>query len=176
MPRSRRGSTRRRENATPLKFCPPRPPLEPHALNVRHPAPVRLHARPGDREAIALEPQRGHQVEVLGPAVVVVAGHVAGVAVLDGAGDRAEAVPDRLAAPVLARRALDLVRRRRRAEAEVRPERAVADRRRCGGRRHPFTAPAVMPLMSQRCVTKKAMRTGRVETTPAAISCAVLSW
>ena len=160
----------------PLEQVLHEPPVEGHALHVQRAATVRLHARPGDRDAVALEPERGHQVEVLGPAVVVVARDVAGVAVQHGTRDRAEAVPDRLATPVLARGALDLVRSRRRAEAEVRPERAVADRRRCGGRRHPFTAPAVMPLMSQRCVTKKAMRTGRVETTPAAISCAVLSW
>ena len=38
-------------------------------------------------------------------------------------------------------------------------------------RRHPLTAPAVMPRTSQRCAAKKAMTTGIVETTPAAMSC-----
>ena len=52
----------------------------------------------------------------------------------------------------------------------------VAGVRQGSGGRHPFTAPAVMPFTSQRWVAKKAMSTGRVETTPAAISCAVLSW
>ena len=109
--------------------------------------------------------------------MVVIAGDVAGVAVLDGAGLVAEAIPDRLAAPVLARGALDLVGRRRGAEAEAGGEPAGrSGRRQRSGGRHPFTAPAVMPFTSQRWVAKKAMSTGRVETTPAAISCAVLSW
>ena len=38
-------------------------------------------------------------------------------------------------------------------------------------RRHPLTAPAVMPRTSQRCAAKKAMTTGIVDTTPAAMSC-----
>ena len=42
---------------------------------------VGLHPRPRDREAVALEAERRHEVEVLAPAVVVVAGDVAGVAV-----------------------------------------------------------------------------------------------
>ena len=109
--------------------------------------------------------------------MVVIAGHVTGVAVDDGAGPRAEAIPDRLAAPVLARGALDLVGGSRRAEPEAGGQPAGRDWRRLrSGRRHPFTAPAVMPFTSQRWVAKKAMSTGSVETTPAAISCAVLSW
>ena len=79
-------------------------PVEVDALAVQRAAPVRLHARPGDREAVGLQPQRRHQVEVLAPAVVVVAGPVAGRAARDRAGDAAEPVPDRLAAPVLRRR------------------------------------------------------------------------
>ena len=106
--------------------------------------------------------------------MVVVAGDVAGVAVDDGAGLVREAIPDRLAAPVLARRALDLVRRGRGAEPEPGGQPVGRPRQR-SGRGHPFTAPAVMPFTSQRCVAKKAMSTGRVETTPAAMSCAVLS-
>ena len=151
------------------------PPIPRHAARVQRPAPVRLHPRPGDREAIGLDPQRCHQVEIGRPAVVVIAGHVAGVAVDHGARLVAEAVPDRLAAPVLAHGAFDLVGRGGRAEAEPRREPALAGRQGSGGR-HPFTAPAVMPFTSQRCVAKKAMSTGRVETTPAAINWAVLSW
>src|SRR6185312_7999439 len=58
---------------------------------------------------VALQAERRHEVEVLAPAVVVVAGDVAGVAVLDDAGEAAEGVPDRVGAPVLVRRSLDLV-------------------------------------------------------------------
>ena len=151
-------------------------PLVPvDAAAVQRAAPVGLHARPGDREPVGLDAQRRHQVEVLAPAVVVVARDVAGVAARHGAGAAAERVPDRRAAPVLAHRPLDLVRRHGDAEAEVRRERA--DRHGLQrGRGHPFTAPAVSPLTSQRWVRKKAISTGRVEMTPAAMSCAVLCW
>ena len=151
------------------------PPVPRDAARVQRAAPVRLHARPGDREAVGLQPERDHQVEVGGPAVVVVARHVARVAARHRAGAVREAIPDRLAAPVLAHRALDLVGRRGGAEAEARRQPGGADGQRSGGG-HPFTAPAVMPFTSQRWVAKKAMSTGRVETTPAAISWAVLSW
>ena len=92
--------------------------VEAHAGRVERPGAVGLHARPRDREAVGLEAQRRHEVEVLAPAVVVVAGDVAGVAVLDGARNAAEGVPDRVAAPVLVRRPLDLVGGRGGAEAE----------------------------------------------------------
>ena len=82
------------------------------------PGAVGLHARPRDREAVGLEAEGRHQVEVLAPAVVVVAGDVAGVAVGDGAGHAAERVPDRLAAPILVHGPLDLVGGGGGAEAE----------------------------------------------------------
>ena len=111
----------RRDRLDPaLQAALDEPPVEGDAARVQRAAPVRLHARPGDREAIGLQPELDHQVEVGRPAVVVIAGDVAGVAVDHGAGLVAEAIPDRLAAPVLARGALDLVRRRRGAEAEAR--------------------------------------------------------
>ena len=53
------------------------PPVERHAAPVQPPAPVGLHPRPRDREAVRLEPQRRHQVEIAAPAVVVVAGDLA---------------------------------------------------------------------------------------------------
>ena len=71
---------------------------------------VREHPRPGDGEPVRPDAELAHQRDVLGPAVVVVAGDVAGVAVVDGAGHPAERVPDRRGSPVLGRRALDLVR------------------------------------------------------------------
>src|SRR5262249_30274743 len=108
--------------------------------------------------------------------VVVIARHVARVTVHDGAGPMTEAVPDRLPATIHARGALDLVGGRLRAEAEARGQREHVPPSKRSGRGHPFTAPAVMPLISQRWVMKKAMSTGSVEITPAAMSCAVLSW
>ena len=83
--------------------------VEAHAGRVERAGPVGLHPRPRDREAVGLEAQGGHQVEVLAPAVVVVAGDLAGVAVGDGARHAAEGVPDRVAAPVDVRGPLDLV-------------------------------------------------------------------
>ncbi len=68
-----------------------------------------LDAGPGDGEAVAVEPETAHQLDVLGIPVVVVAGHRSRVAVADGAGARGEGVPDRGAAAVLVHRSLDLV-------------------------------------------------------------------
>ena len=130
------------------------PAVERDAAGVQPPASVRLHARPRDREAVALQPEGDHQVEVGAPAPVVVARDVAAVAVRHRARQPAEVVPDRVAAAALPHAALDLVRGRRRAEQKT----------------HPFTAPAVSPRTSQRWVKKNAASTGSVETTPAAIS------
>jgi hypothetical protein len=151
------------------------PPVERQPLGVRRPAAVWLDARPGDREAVALQPELGHQVEVLLEAVVVVARDVAGVAVDDRARHAAEAVPDRLAAAAVVDRALDLVggrggaeAQRRREGARVRLDAGLEDLWLDG--RHPLTAPAVMPRTSQRWAAKNATTTGSVEMTPAAIS------
>ena len=90
-----------------------------------------------------------------------------------------EAIPDRLAAAVGQRGALDLVGRGGHAEAEAGRRDARGGRGRRGRRRrcaaHPFTAPAVRPWTSHRWVAKKASMTGIVETTPAAMSCAYSS-
>src|SRR3990172_3219163 len=76
-------------------------------------------ARPGHAEAIALEPQLLHQRHVFLVAVVVVAGDIARVAVVDVVGRVAKAVPDRLALAVLVPRPLDLVRGRGAAPEEA---------------------------------------------------------
>src|SRR6185436_9355500 len=108
--------------------------VPPQARVVRRAAARRLHPRPGDREAVALDAVRGHEVEVLAPAVVVVARHVAGLAAGDSARGVGEAVPDRLAPAVLGHGPLDLVRRGRDAEERTgRPGHAGLLRRR-GGR------------------------------------------
>jgi hypothetical protein len=59
---------------------------------VERPAAVGLHARPRDREPVALESERRHQVDVLAEAVVVVACDVPRLAASDRAGDAAEDV------------------------------------------------------------------------------------
>jgi hypothetical protein len=51
-----------------------------------------------------------HEIQVLPVAVIVIAGHVAGVAVQGLAGRVAEAIPDGLAAPIGVDGALDLIR------------------------------------------------------------------
>jgi hypothetical protein len=84
--------------------------------------PLRLHARPGDREAVGVEAEASHQPNVLAIAVVVVAGDVADVAVLDLARRVRERVPDRRTAAVGAVRAFDLIGRGRRA-----PQKAVRE-------------------------------------------------
>ena len=85
---------------------------------VRGAATGRLHPRPGDREAVAVHAERLDQREVLLAAVVGVARGRAVAAVEHRAGPAAEGVPDRVAAAVGVDRALDLVGRRRDAEAQ----------------------------------------------------------
>ena len=119
--------------------------------SVRRAASVRLDARPGDREAVAPEPERPHQVEVVAPAEVVLAGRVARVAVLDLSGRRAEAVPDRLAAAV----------------GVVAPSiwnaAVAAPNTKSDGNLHPFTAPCMIPPMIWRPRTRKTKSSGRIE-------------
>ncbi len=86
---------------------------------VDRPTSGRHDARPGDREAKRVEPEPAHQRNVVGIAVVEVAGDVPGVAVPDLARRRAEPIPHALASSVLVGRAFDLVRRGRRAPDEA---------------------------------------------------------
>ncbi len=112
--------------------------VEVEAALVGRAGAVGLDPGPGDGEAVAAQPEVAHEVEVLGVAVVVVDGHVAGVAVAGAPRDAAEGVPDRLAAPVLLGGALDLVRGGGRAPAEV-----VREAQRAGGPnryRHGFSS------------------------------------
>src|SRR6185437_348606 len=76
-------------------------------------------------------------------------------------------VPDRDAAPVLAHRALDLVRRGGRAPHEAVGEGEESGRgggpRPCCLRGHPFTAPCMIPPMIWRPRTRKIASSGRIE-------------
>ncbi len=89
------------------------------ALGVGRAAAAGLDPRPGDREPVGLQAERGHQRDVLPVAVVGVAGDVAGVPAADVARGVAERVPHRRAPAVEARRALDLVGSRRRSPGEA---------------------------------------------------------
>ena len=71
--------------------------------------PIGQDARPGDREAVGLEADRLHQGDVVGPAVIVVAGDVAVGAVDDLAGRVGKAIPDGFALAVFLPGAFDLV-------------------------------------------------------------------
>lgn len=62
-------------------------------LRIQGTLPVRLHPAPCDRETVGVEAKVLHQADVVGPEVVVVAGHIA-QAVDDRTGLAAEAVPD----------------------------------------------------------------------------------
>jgi hypothetical protein len=115
---------------------------------------LREHARPGDREAIGVEPELGHEGHVLAVAVVVVARHVAVLAVRHPAGRVREAVPDARALAVLAARALDLVGGGRRA-----PHEALREHR-----AHPFTAPSMIPPTICLPSRAKTISTGTVPT------------
>ena len=75
--------------------------------------------RPGDAEAVAAKPKLFHERYVFLVAVVLIAGDVARISVHDSSRLVREAVPDRLAFPVLIPRALDLVGRGRRPPGKV---------------------------------------------------------
>ena len=83
--------------------------VEIEPLFVRRAPALRNHPRPGDAEAIVLDAQFGHQLHVVFEAMVVVAGHVARIAVGGVAGPVAEGIPNARLAAILGGRALDLV-------------------------------------------------------------------
>ena len=66
-------------------------------------------AGPGNGEAIRRQPEVGHHLHVLLPAVVVVTGHRAALSTDHLAGGVAEAIPDRLPAAIGVDGSLDLV-------------------------------------------------------------------
>jgi hypothetical protein len=83
--------------------------VEVEAAGVHLAAALRQHAAPRDAEAVGVEPQVAHQLDVAGIPPVVVAGDVAGLAARDHAGSVGEAMPVAGAGAVGERRALDLV-------------------------------------------------------------------
>src|SRR5215467_2258207 len=71
------------------------------------------NTRPCGRQAIGADAQFAHQRNILGPAMVMVTGDVAGRFIVDIARQVTKGVPDRRLAPVFFDRALDLISRGR---------------------------------------------------------------
>ncbi len=93
--------------------------------------------RPGQREAIAFKAGVADQVEILRPAIVVVAGHVAVVGVLHVAGGRRKRIPDGRSPPIgLA--TFDLIGSRGGAKDEIGPEILAIDSKHLPSPRGPF--------------------------------------
>src|SRR5260370_35477704 len=91
------------------------PFIECETIGFRSASPLRQDARPGGRQPIGADAELTHQSDVLGPAVIMIAGDIARVLAEDVAGLGAESVPDRRPAAILPDLALDLVSRGRRA-------------------------------------------------------------
>src|SRR5690606_32712382 len=72
-------------------------------------APSRQHPRPRDAEAISIDAEPSHELDVTRVAVIVVTRNVAGARILDPARRVSEHVPDARTPTVFGRRALDLV-------------------------------------------------------------------
>src|SRR5262249_33154620 len=78
----------------------------------------RQNARPRGRKPISGKIAACEQIDVVAPAVIVVAGDIAGIAVLHAPRRVGEDVPDAFAASVFVDGAFDLIARRRRAPYE----------------------------------------------------------
>jgi hypothetical protein len=76
---------------------------------VRSASSLREDARPGDREAIGGCPEFTEEPDIIRPAVIVVAGDIAGVPLKGLSWRVAEGVPDRRPATILAYRTFYLV-------------------------------------------------------------------
>src|SRR5262249_1195224 len=79
----------------------------------------RKNARPRGRKPISGKIAACEQIDIVAPAVIVVTGDIAGIAVLHAPGRVGEDVPDALPASVFVDRAFDLIARGRRAPYEV---------------------------------------------------------
>ena len=93
--------------------------VEVQALLVHRAPAVGNHPRPGDAEAIVLDAQLGQQLYVIFEAMVMVAGHVARIAIRRSARRVAEGIPDARLAAIIGGRAFDLVGSRGRTPPEV---------------------------------------------------------
>ena len=94
------------------------PPIEVEPGFVGRALAARKQSGPGERETVDPHAGARREIEILFPAVVMIAGDLAGFAARDLAGSGGEPVPNRFAAPAFAHRALDLVGGGRGAERE----------------------------------------------------------
>src|SRR5690606_14467945 len=120
-------------------------------------------AGPGQGETVGAQAEFGHERDVLAPAVVVVGGDVAGVAVADPAGGAGVGVPDGRCAAVLRGGSLDLVGGRRGTPEEALGEgagcvRGGRGRLCCGDHVSPFE---VVGVRTRNAWWGWAVRTGR---------------
>src|SRR5512133_369937 len=74
--------------------------VEVESCRIERPASLREDTGPGDGEAEGVESELPHEGDVLGPAVVEVAGDLSGIAAANVAGCHGEAIPDTLAPSV----------------------------------------------------------------------------
>src|SRR5690606_9029751 len=121
-----------------------------------------LDARPAHREAVGVESEALHELNVVGHAVVVVDRDLGGVAAGDVPRRACEVIPDRVELAVFLGGALDLGGSGRGTPDESgRPCEAV----RQSERHQPFTAPAMMPDTSMSPAKKNRMSSGIVAST-----------
>ncbi len=93
--------------------------VEVEPLLVDRPGAVRHDAWPGDRESIGRNAHVLDEVEVFFPAVIMIAGDIAIVPLINPARHIGKGIPDAGLAPVFLRRALDLIGGRGNPENEV---------------------------------------------------------
>src|SRR5262249_57493444 len=85
----------------------------------------RQNARPRGRKPISGKIAACEQIDIVAPAVIVVAGDIAGIAILHAPRRMGEDIPDAFAASVFVDGAFDLIARRRRAPDEVGGKRTI---------------------------------------------------
>jgi predicted outer membrane repeat protein len=93
--------------------------IERDAVGIQGTRAGGLQAGPGEPESVMAHAKLDEEIEICGPAVVVVARDITGVAVLRQPGCVSEGVPDARPATALRRAALDLVCRVRKSPAKV---------------------------------------------------------
>lgn len=93
--------------------------VEIQPLLVDRPETIRNDARPGDGETIGLDTHVLDEIEILLPAIIMIAGNIAIVTLEDMARHIAEGVPDGGLAAIRLRGAFDLERGGRDAEQEI---------------------------------------------------------
>ena len=94
----------------------------------------RQNARPRGRKPISGKIAACEQIDIVAPAVIVVAGDIARIAVLHAPRRMGEGIPDAFAASIFVDRAFDLIARRRRAPYKVRGKRTIVGSRSTGAR------------------------------------------